>query len=163
MREPGEPRRRWWAVVVPAVLVMCLAGGCGGSSAPLDEFADAPITSEASAPSIPRGGLNNEDVLADPAEVREGLGVLKGLVTEIAGKLGSDRDRAREAAAELRPVWESIEGRVKAEDAATHQSLEERFVEISAATERKDEAAAKAAAGGVVAAADAYLATHPAG
>lgn len=143
--------RRSSARVGALALAVLIGGGLGACGGGGEDFGDETLEG------VPNGGLNNEDVLADPATVVEGIGVIKDLVNDVMNKIGSeDAEIANEA---ILPVWEDVEGRIKSEAPATHSLLEAQFVALTAAVEKKDSAAARAAGDAIIKALDTYLTT----
>lgn len=141
-------RGRVAAAVVAAALLGGL-GGCGGgddAKAPLDPEIDAPL----------RGPLNNEDVLADPQTVIDGLTEIKTFLVGIKDKLGSEGVLNDSDA--MIPIWEDVEGRVKIEDPAAHAQFEVQFPALASAAEAKDEDRTRAAADALIRLSDDYLA-----
>lgn len=136
---------------VGALAIVVLSGGGMSACGDEDPFAEE---EEIGAPI--RGGLDNEDVLADPGTVIEGLNTIKGMINELVPKIGSE-DALYDNEA-LLPIWEDVEGRVKAEDAQAHQRLEAAFLALTDAVEKNDKPAGRTAADTVIREIDAYLA-----
>lgn len=141
-------RRGWVGAAVVAVLLLGGLGGCGGVSdanEPLDPAIDAPL----------RGPLNNEDVLADPQTVIEGLTEIKTFLVEIKDRLGSES--VLDDSDAMIPIWEDVEGRIKTEDPAAHTQFEAQFVALASAAEAKDSGRTRTAADALIALSDDYL------
>jgi len=102
-----------------------------------------------------------EDLRASDAEVAAGLGQLRDLTAQIAATTGSDKSSAQSLVEEIEPIWERIEGTVKANDADAYIAFEDAFAAIGKAVDDGDTAKAQDAAGQVRDAADRYLAAHP--
>ncbi|MGQ0464102.1 MAG: hypothetical protein ACT4QG_02160 [Sporichthyaceae bacterium] len=141
-------RRGRVGAAVAAVLLLGGLSACGGDDK------NAGDGGELEAPL--RGPLNNEDVLADPSVVAEGLGVVKDQVRRVMEAFGSNG--AVEENGAIADVWDSIEGRIKSEDPAAHAQFDTQFAALSAAVGAKDRPAAQTAADALTRLADDYLA-----
>ncbi len=152
MREPlnrrgGSGRRGQVGALALAALLLGGLSACGGGD-------DEPDLGEG--PGEVRGGLDNEAVIADPAIVIDGLGVLKGFLNDIKNEVGSDK--ALETNDAMVPVWEDIEGRIKSEDPDAHEEFETQFIALAAAVEAKEKDKARTAADALILLSDNYLA-----
>lgn len=107
------------------------------------------------------GDLSPEDVRAPDSEVAAGLGELKGYATQVADGLPSNSAEALDAQERLLPIWESILGTVKANDADAFDTLSEAFAFLISATPGASADTLRAAAESVRSTADAYLRAHP--
>jgi hypothetical protein len=107
------------------------------------------------------GNLAPEDVRAPDAEVADGLGKLKDITNDIGSSASSDNNHAKDLQGQIEPIWESIEGTIKANDSNAYLTFEDQFAVIGKAVEQKDDSSAKTAAALVAKTADAYLAAHP--
>ena len=139
--------RRLARLLVVALAVAVVAGACGSSGG--DKDADA---ASATAP---------ENQRASAAEVATGLHKIEGIAKDIAAAAGSDKSRAKELSEQIEPVWQGIEGTVKANDQDTYVTFEDSFAALGRAADDGDGAKASKAAGDVSATVDAYLAKHP--
>jgi hypothetical protein len=136
------------------VLAAALATGlsaCGGSSS----HADSPAVG------TEHGNLTPEEVRAPDSEVADGLGKLKDIVNQIGDSASSDNNHAKELQAQIEPIWESIEGTIKANDSNAYLTFEDQFAVIGKAVSQKDDTSARAAAALVNSTANSYLAAHP--
>jgi hypothetical protein len=102
-----------------------------------------------------------EDRRASDAEVAAGLEKIAGIATDIAGAAGTDTDRATALADGIEPVWQEIEGTIKANDEDTYLAFEDAFAVLEGAAADGDAAAAGKGAAAVTEAKDTYLAAHP--
>lgn len=147
MRKQFGRRGRVGAAAM-AVLLLGGLGGCGGSSS------DEADSGELEAPL--RGPLDNEDVLADPQTVIDGLTEIKTFLVEIEDRLGTEA--ALDASDSMIPIWEDVEGRIKTEDPTAHAQLDEQFAALATAADAKDKDKTRAAADALIKLSDDYLA-----
>jgi hypothetical protein len=145
--------RRLLAVGMLAGALAIGLSACGGSSSNAD--------SDAPAVGTEHGNRSPQEVRAPDDEVADGLGQLKAIVNQIGDSASSDNNHAKDLQAEIEPIWESVEGTVKANDPSAYGTLADQFTVIGKAVAQKDGSAARTAAALVNKTADAYLAAHP--
>jgi len=118
---------------------------------------DAKSTTSASASS---SSAAPEDERASAADVATGL---KGI--DAIGKAmvaaGTDKLTLQAASDQIEPIWEGIEGTVKANDPDTYLAFEDTFAVLDKAAEDGDAAAAKTGSDKISATVTAYLAKYP--
>jgi hypothetical protein len=146
--------RRLLSIGALAGALVLGVSGCGGGSSDADKDTPAIGTEH--------GNLSPEDVRAPDDEVADGLGKIKDIVNDIGNSASSDNTHAKDLQGQIEPIWESIEGTVKANDSNAYLTFEDQFAAIGKAVTQKDDTAAKAAAVLVGTTADTYLAAHPA-
>lgn len=136
---------------VPAMAILLtgavLLTGCGSS--------DDKATSSASSKPAP------EQVTTSPEAVRTGLNKLVVIATGITAQI-SDKTKAADLVEGIEPVWEKIEGTVKANSSDTYIALEDAFAVLENAAQKSDATKAKAGSDAVSKAVTAYLAKYPA-
>jgi|SoiMetStandDraft_2_1073263.scaffolds.fasta_scaffold150307_2 hypothetical protein len=135
------------ALVASSVLLLACGGGddddaSGSGSEPA---ADAP-----------------EDLRASDADVATGLQEIDDLVDQVAGGVADDDDEAAtEANEQIEPVWQEVEGTIKANDPDAYIEFEDNFALLGSAVDNGDADGAQTAADAVSGAVTAYLADHP--
>lgn len=102
-----------------------------------------------------------EEHRASAAEVVEGVTALRATVAEAAAAVGTDKAKAEAAIEKIEPVWEEIEGTIKANDEDAYLAFEDAFAALARAAQNGDRAKANEAAAEVEAAATKYLADYP--
>jgi hypothetical protein len=133
----------------PVTAVLLTTGlllvGCGSG--------DSASTSSASAAP--------ESVTTTPAAVAAGLGKIVTIAADVKANI-SEKGKATMIDKGIEPIWATVEGTVKGNDADAYLAFEDAFAVLENAA--KDGDAAKAAAGSdaVSKAASAYLAKYPA-
>ncbi len=127
-----------------SALILIAVAGCGGGSRD-----DA--SSETKAP---------EALRTSAAAVAQGLAKIDTISTQIA-VAASDKTKAGDLADQIEPVWQPIEGTVKANDAKAYLSFEDSFALLEGAAKDGDTSKAQQGAAGVTAAAGAYLKKFP--
>jgi hypothetical protein len=135
-------------LMATALALIAVVGACS------DNKSTADTTSESS-------GGRPEDQRAPDAEVATGLKKIESTVNEVAKTTGSDKDKAKELTEEIEPVWEEIEGTIKAHDQDAYITFEDNFATLESAAEDGDAAKAQQAATTVSGAVTAYLAKYP--
>ena len=143
--------RRLFGIGVLAGALTIGLGACGGKS---DSDTTPAVGTE-------HGNQSPEDVRAPADEVADGLGKLKGIANDIGNSASSDNNHAKDLQGQIEPIWESIEGTVKANDSNAYLTFEDQWAAIAKAVEQKDDSSAKTAAALVAKTADAYLAAYP--
>jgi hypothetical protein len=102
-----------------------------------------------------------EDVRAPAAAVAAGLQSIKTIAGSIAAAAGSDKAGAKAEVDKIEPVWQEIEGTVKANDPDAYITFEDSFAVLGTAADDGDAAKAQQGADSVAKAVDAYLAKYP--
>lgn len=123
-----------------------LLTGCGSDSTP---------GASASATPAP------EDVTTSPAAVKTGLTQLVTISAGIQADV-SDKTKATAGYASIEPIWSTIEGTVKKNDADAYLALEDAFALLKNAAENGDSTKAASGAGAVKTTVTSYLAKYPA-
>ncbi|MEN3361121.1 MAG: hypothetical protein V7637_5103 [Mycobacteriales bacterium] len=131
---------------VVAVAFSVLAVGCSGSSG-------TPGGSASTAPAP-------EEVTTTTAAVAEGLRQIASVAAQVAAA-GDTRATAESLAGRIEPIWQQIEGTVKANDPACYLALEDSFALISTGAESGDTAKVSQGVAGVGKAMADYLAKYP--
>ena len=93
--------------------------------------------------------------------VAAGLERIEDIASESAKAAGSAGAKAEDLHAGIEPVWEKIEGTVKANDSAAYVALEENFTLLKIAAKAADPAKASTASDNLSEAVKNYLAQHP--
>jgi hypothetical protein len=136
---------------VPATTVL-LAGavlltGCSSGS-------DTPTTAVTSSPAP-------EDVTTSPAAVKAGLEKIVGIAADIKAQI-ADKQKAKSLDEGIEPIWATIEGTVKKNDADAYLAFEDAFAVLENAVGAGDGTKAASGYDAVSKAATAYLAKFPA-
>ena len=108
-------------------------------------------------------GLAAAEEKADPAAVASGLQKIQDIAADSAKAVGKDGAKAEQLQAGIEPVWEKIEGAVKANETGTYVALEDNFTLLKIAAKGGDASKASTAADKLSAAVEDYLAKHPGG
>ncbi|HZQ28181.1 MAG TPA: hypothetical protein VFA94_10830 [Acidimicrobiales bacterium] len=132
-------------VVLLAVAVALVAGACSNSK---KDTASA----NASSP---------EDKRTSAAAVATGLKKIEATATDIAKSITTDKARAKKLTGDIEPVWEGIEGTVKANDQDSYITFEDNFAVLEKAAEDGDATKAQQGADAVSKAVSSYLAKYP--
>lgn len=104
-----------------------------------------------------------EDARASDADVADGLATIDGLGKDIAAAVqGGDTAGADDLHSQIEPVWERIEGTIKANDEDTYLTFEDAFAALGLAIDGKDAAKASEASTTISTAVAEYLKAHPA-
>lgn len=98
---------------------------------------------------------------ASPDAVAGGLQKIEDIAASTAEFVGKNNSKAEELHADIEPVWEKIEGTVKANDSSAYVSLEDSFTLLKIAAKSADPAKASKASEGLSSAVKTYLAAHP--
>jgi hypothetical protein len=101
-----------------------------------------------------------EEQRASAAEVAAGLRQIDQITKDIAAKAGSDRVGAQKLDAGIEPVWQKIEGTVKANNQDTYLTFEDQFAVLKAASNDGDPTKATRASVAVSKAVSDYLASY---
>jgi hypothetical protein len=102
-----------------------------------------------------------EDVRAPDAQVSAGLKQIQDITAQAAQSAASDRSKAKDLTEQIEPVWEEIEGTVKANDADAYITFEDSFAALEKAVDSGDASKAQQAATTVATTATAYLQKYP--
>jgi len=140
------------AVAVTALGLTLAAGGCSSN--------DKTTTTPNQGASARQSGAP-EDVRAPDAAVAAGLKQIQDITGQVAQSVGGDKSKAKELNEQIEPVWETIEGTVKANDSSSYITFEDSFAALEKAVNSGDAAKAQQAAATVGVAATAYLKNHP--
>jgi hypothetical protein len=132
-------------------ILVCTALSLGGAACSSDDSAGGE-TNSSPAP---------EEVTTSAAAVATGLTAISGTVSGIADVAGTDQAAAEALVEEIEPVWEEIEGTVKANDPDAYVTFEDNFALIGTAVEEGDAQQTESAATAVSDAVTAYLASYP--
>lgn len=131
-----------------AVALVSLAAACGDG--------DSASETAATATTAP------EDLRASDAAVTTGLREINQLGRDIAGAVvAGELERAQGLVEHIEPVWEPVEGTVKANDEDVYIALEDAFAAIGLAVDDGDKVKAEKAADAISAAVNAYLEAYP--
>ena len=104
-------------------------------------------------------GAAEEKASADT--VATGLEKIEGIAASSAAAVGKDGGKAEELHGDIEPVWETIEGTVRANDSSTYVALEDSFTLLRIAAKGADPAKASKASEDLSSAVKNYLAAHP--
>lgn len=102
-----------------------------------------------------------EDRRASAAEVTDGLKQIEATAAEVAATAGGDSAGAKQVAGRIEPVWETIEGAVKANDPDAYIAFEDAFAVLEDAADHGDAAKARRGADAVSKTVATYLAKYP--
>jgi hypothetical protein len=138
--------------VVVAVAFSVLAVGCSSSS--------GTSGGGASTASAPAPAPAPEEVTTAPAAVAEGLRQIASVAAQVSAA-GDARTTAKGLADQIEPIWQRIEGTVKANDQACYLALEDSFALISTGADAGDAAKVSQGVTGVGKAMADYLAKYP--
>ena len=108
-------------------------------------------------------GLAAAEEKASPAAVASSLQKIQDIAANSAKAVGEDAAKAEQLQAGIEPVWEKIEGAVKATETDTYVALEDNFTLLKIAAKGGDASKASTAAEKLSAAVEDYLAKHPGG
>lgn len=100
-----------------------------------------------------------EEASADA--VAAGLQTIEDIASNSAEAVGKDDAKAEDLHAGIEPVWEKVEGTVKANDPAAYVALEDNFTLLKIAAKAADPAKASTASDNLSEAVKNYLAQHP--
>jgi hypothetical protein len=130
-----------------AVLLVLAVGGVACSS--------GGGTSKTAASAAP------EDHRAPAAEVTAGLGKINSISGQIALAATADAKAAKELDVTIEPVWQAVEGTIRANDKDLYIRFEDDFAALSKAAEAGDGEKAQQASTDIAEAVKAYLAKFP--
>jgi hypothetical protein len=142
------------AAMTIAIALALAAGACSSDD-------DSTVTPAASAGPSENESKAPEDVRVSAAEVSAGLTQIRDLTAQAAQAAGSDKAKAHELHEQIEPVWEHVEGTVKANDSDAYITFEDSFAELGNAIDAGDSAKAQQAATTVATAVTAYLEKYP--
>ncbi|MEO7556229.1 MAG: hypothetical protein ABIV94_06455 [Acidimicrobiales bacterium] len=100
-----------------------------------------------------------EDQRASDTEVAKGLRQIDTIARDLAAT--TDKAKAQQLDSGIEPVWKTIEGTVKANDADAYIAFEDAFALLGTAAADGDQAAAGGASASVTQTVATYLAAHP--
>ena len=72
-----------------------------------------------------------EEAGAPASEVSASLTQIRDISAQVAQAVGSDKAKAKELNEQIEPVWQSIEGTVKANDSDAYITFEDSFAELA--------------------------------
>lgn len=101
-----------------------------------------------------------EDNRASAADVAKGLKDIDAVAKAMVAA-GSDKAKLKAEDERIEPIWEEIEGTIKANDQDTYITFEDTFAVLEKAAEDGDAASAKSGSDKVSATVTAYLAKYP--
>ena len=142
----GRPSRTRLGALAGAAALALLAG-CGGGKA---ESGSA--SASATAP---------EDKRVSAAEVATGLHRIDDIVRQVAGAAGTDKAKAADLTEQIEPVWQEVEGTIKANDQDAYIKFEDDFAQLEKAAREGDGSRASRAATDVSSTVASYLARYP--
>lgn len=102
-----------------------------------------------------------EEKRTTAAEVATGLAKIDTSAKAVAAQTGADKAKAEEASGQIEPVWQEIEGTIKANDKDSYLAFEDNFALLENAAKNGDTAKAASGAAGVSKAVTDYLARYP--
>jgi hypothetical protein len=146
---PARMNRSTRILLAVLALVALGAAACGDD----DDDTGGGATATSAAP---------EDLRATDDVVAAGLQQIDGLVQQASAVVGSDKAAAQALSDQIEPVWQKVEGTVKANDQEIYLTFEDSFAALAGAAEKADTARAAKAAADVKQAVATYLAAHPA-
>lgn len=132
-------------------LTALAAGACSASKSAIPPPSPTPTTSQAP-----------EEKRATPAEVATGLRKIDETAKGVASKAGSDKAGAQALDAQIEPVWQTIEGTVKANSSDGYATFEDNFPSLESAASAGDATKAGTASTAISKAVADYLAKYPA-
>jgi hypothetical protein len=137
-------------VVALAAAVSALAVGCGNDSG------SGPPAGAGTATTTPAP----EDVTTSPAAVAAGLRQIATVAAQVAAA-GTAKVKASSLADQIEPIWQTIEGTIKANDQNIYLAFEDNFALLTTGAEAGDTAKTRQGAAGVTKATADYLARYP--
>jgi hypothetical protein len=140
------------AVAVMAVGLAFAAGACSSND-------HTSTTANQSASANPSQAP--EDVRAPDAAVAAGLKQIQDITGQVAQSVASNQSTAKDLNEQVEPVWQGIEGTVRATDSNAYLTFEDSFAELEKAVKNGDAAKAQEAATTVATTATAYLQKYP--
>jgi len=122
--------------------------------------AAAACSSDAHTPATttPQSGAP-EDQRASDAEVAKGLRQIDTIARDVAAT--TDTARAKQLDSGIEPVWKTVEGTVKANDADAYIAFEDAFALLATSADDGDQTAARKASAAVTQTVATYVAAHP--
>jgi hypothetical protein len=105
-------------------------------------------------------GTAPEERRASAADVAKGLKQIESTASAVADAAGTDKAKAKQLDEQIEPVWESIEGTIKANDANAYLAFEDSFAALGKAADSGDATKAKTAADAVSKGVAGYLAKY---
>jgi len=147
-------RTRSGAIAALTIALALLAGACSSND-------KTTVTPAATAGASEDETKAPEEARAPASEVSAGLTQIRDISAQIAQAVGSDKAKANELNEQIEPVWQSIEGTVKANDSDAYITFEDSFAELGTAVDNGDSAKAQQAAATVATTVTAYLEKYP--
>lgn len=149
--------RRLLAVVAVPIALLTLA------SCSKDKAADttAGTTADSTAASGTDSTVAPEAVRAPASEVTTGLRKIARISAEIGAAVPTDKSAAKNLVDSIEPVWSTIEGTIKANDADSYITFEDTFALLKTAANAGDATKAAKGSADTSAAVAAYLAKFP--
>jgi hypothetical protein len=135
-------------MVAVVAAVSALAMGCSNGT---DSGATAGSSTSAPAP---------EDITTSPAAVAAGLRQIVTITAQVAAA-GTAKVKASSLADQIEPVWQSIEGTIKANDQNSYLAFEDSFALVTTGAETGDTAKVAQGVAGVTKASADYLQRYP--
>lgn len=135
--------------VFVAVAFPVLAVGCSSSNDPPGGSGGGTVSAPAP-----------EAVTTAPAAVADGLRQIATVAAQVLAA-GDTKATATSLAEQIEPIWQKIEGTIKATDQAAYLAFEDSFALISTGAQSGDSAKVSQGVVGVTKAMTDYLANHP--
>jgi hypothetical protein len=135
-------------MVAVVAAVSALAMGCSNGT---DSGAAAGSSTSAPAP---------EDITTSPAAVAAGLRQIVTITAQVAAA-GTAKVKASSLADQIEPIWQSIEGTIKANDQNSYLAFEDSFALVTTGAETGDTAKVAQGVAGVTTASADYLKRYP--
>jgi hypothetical protein len=93
--------------------------------------------------------------------VTAGLKKIEASAKDVAERVATDNAKAKEAAEQIEPLWQKIEGTIKANDKDTYLAFEDNFALLETAAKEGDVTKAQRASAGVSKAITDYVRKYP--
>jgi hypothetical protein len=139
-------------MLAAALGLTALAGGaCSASKSATPPPSQTPTSSQ-----------SPEEKRATAAEVATGLRTIDGTAKGVASKAAGDKAGAQALDAQIEPVWQTVEGTVKANSQDGYATFENSFALLELAAKAGDAAMAATGSSAVSKAVADYLAKYPA-
>jgi hypothetical protein len=147
-------RRRRPGAMAAMTIAFALVAGCSSDD-------KTTVTPAATAGASADESQAPEEVRASAADVSAGLTQIRGITAQAAQTVGSDKAKAKELNEQIEPVWEHVEGTVKANDSDAYIIFEDSFAQLGKAVDAGDAAKAQQAATTVATTVTEYLEKYP--
>jgi hypothetical protein len=155
-------RRRFTRSLLVLLAVVGLVAGCGDDDDDSTAAGDGTSTTSSTASGNTSSTIAPEDVRAPADEVAKGLDNIDGIAHAIADAVKDDDDSAATLIRRIEPIWQDIEGTIKANDEDAYLTFEDSFAALGLAVDDMDGGKAADAADDITAAVKAYLEAYPA-